>query len=75
MLQLWVSNQWTVGSFDVRTAFLRGSFVHDRNARVLGLEPPPELREQMKLRPRGAYRLANAPLLRFKELCLNRVGF
>ena len=43
LLQMSVSMRWTIGSFDVKTAFLRGS-VDD--TRVIGLEPPEELRQK-----------------------------
>ena len=39
LLQLCASRKWRVRSFDVKTAFLRGS---RRDNRVLGLDPPPE---------------------------------
>ena len=46
VLQLIASRQWTVRSFDIKTAFLRGS---RRDQRALGIEPPKEMREAMKL--------------------------
>ena len=71
-LQYISSRKWTVGSFDVKTAFLRGRVQSDR---VLGLEPPSELRERLKLRDdevcrllKGAYGLVNAPYLWYQEL-------
>ena len=81
LLQMSVSMRWTIGSFDVKTAFLRGS-VDD--TRVIGLEPPEELRQKLGLRPnevcrllKGAYGLVNAPLLWYKELsrALEELGF
>ena len=61
-----------IRSFDIRTAFLRGSRQDDR---VLGKEPPEELRAKMKLQPnevcellKGAYGPVNAPLLWYLEL-------
>ena len=71
-LQCVASHRWAVRSFDIRTAFLRGSRQDDR---ILGIEPPVELREKMKLKPnevcellKGAYGLINAPLLWYCEL-------
>ena len=73
LLQIASSKHWTIGSFDVRTAFLRGSA---DNSRILGLEPPKELREKLQMKDtevcqllKGAYGRADAPLLWFKELC------
>ena len=72
LLQCAASQQWQIGSFDVKTAFLRGS---EQSDRVLGLEPPEELRKKMGLKEdeicqllKGAYGRADAPLLWFKEL-------
>ena len=72
ILQYAASMQWQIGSFDVKTAFLRGS---DQSDRILGIEPPPELRKQMGLNDeeicrllKGAYGRADAPLLWLKEL-------
>ena len=71
-LQCIASYQWTVRSFDIRTAFLRGS---RQDSRVLGIEPPNELRVKMGLQNdevcellKGAYGLINAPLLWYCEL-------
>ena len=81
ILQYAASQQWQIGSFDVKTAFLRGS---EQNDRILGIEPPPELRRQMGLKDeeicrllKGAYGRADAPLLWFKELQkgLTELGF
>lgn len=80
LLQLCVSNKWEIGSFDIKTAFLRGS----ADNRTLGLEPPPELRTRMGLRPtevcqllEGACGSVNAPLLWFRELtkAVTELGF
>ena len=80
-LQCIASRQWTARSFDIRTAFLRGSRQDDR---ILGVEPPAELRAKMNLRPdevcellKGAYGLINAPLLWYCELkaALIALGF
>ena len=80
-LQCISSHEWTARSFDIRTAFLRGSRQDDR---ILGMEPPPELRLKMKLQDsevcellKGAYGLVNAPLLWYGELknALLALGF
>ena len=80
LLQLCVPNKWEIGSFDIKTAFLRGR----ADSRILGLEPPPELRAKLGLHPqevcrllKGAYGLVNAPLLWFRELtkALGELGF
>ena len=70
ILQFAASSGWDIGSFDIRTAFLRGS----DDSRQLGLEPPPELRTKMKLADHeivqlleGAYGRVDAPLLWFRE--------
>ena len=70
ILQFAASSGWDIGSFDIRTAFLRGS----DDSRQLGLEPPPELRTKMKLADheivqllKGAYGRVDAPLLWFRE--------
>lgn len=72
LLQLCAARKWTIQSFDVKTAFLRGS---RRDPRVLGVEPPPEMRDHMKLKShevcellKSAYGLVNAPYLWFVEL-------
>ena len=71
-LQCIASHRWGVRSFDIRTAFLRGS---RQDTRILGVEPPQELRLKMNLRDdevcellKGAYGLVNAPLLWYCEL-------
>jgi len=71
-LQVIASHQWQVRSFDIRTAFLRGS---RQDGRILGIEPPDEMRELMGLDNqhvcellKGAYGLINAPLLWYLEL-------
>ena len=48
ILQFAASKHWNIESFDIKTAFLRGE---EHSSRVLGLEPPSELREKMKLAP------------------------
>ena len=71
-LQVISSHQWQVRSFDIKTAFLRGS---RQDGRILGIEPPEEMREVMGLEDhhacellKGAYGLINAPLLWYMEL-------
>eukprot|EP00435_Cladocopium_sp_Y103_P016115 s3079_g4.t1 len=80
-LQCIASHKWTARSFDIRTAFLRGS---RQDSRILGVEPPQELRLKMKLQDtevcellKGAYGLVNAPLLWYGELknALLSLGF
>ena len=72
ILQLAASHRWTIGSFDVKTAFLRGE---EQSDRVLGVEPPPELRQRLQLKQnevlqllKGAYGRVDAPYLWFMEL-------
>ncbi len=72
LLQYAASSRWQIRSFDVQTAFLRGSRT---DGRILGMEPPPEMRYMMKLKPweccelqKSAYGLVNAPLLWYEEL-------
>lgn len=72
LLQYAASSQWQIRSFDVQTAFLRGSRT---DGRILGMEPPPEMRLLMNLKPweccelkKSAYGLVNAPLLWYEEL-------
>jgi len=81
ILQYAASAKWRIRSFDVQTAFLRGSRT---DGRILGMEPPLEMRAQMKLQPweccellKSAYGLCNAPLLWYEELkgALLNLGF
>ena len=72
ILQYCASRKWTIKSFDIRTAFLRGS---RRDDRVLAIDPPPEMRQRMKLKEaevgellKSAYGLVNAPYLWYQEL-------
>ena len=72
ILQMAASSGWNIESFDIKTAFLRGTEV---SSRVLGIEPPNELRERMRLKPnevlqllKGAYGRVDAPFLWFTEL-------
>ena len=72
LLQMCASRRWKIQSFDVKTAFLRGS---RRDNRILGVEPPKEMRDRMKLKDseicellKSAYGLVNAPYLWYQEL-------
>lgn len=72
LFQLCASRKYRIKSFDIRTAFLRGS---RRDARTLGISPPEEMRKMMKLQDgeicellKSAYGLVNAPLLWYTEL-------
>ena len=80
ILQFAASSGWEIGSFDVRTAFLSGS----DDSRLLGLEPPAEMRHKMKLADheivqllKGAYGRVDAPLLWLREFqpCLLELQF
>eukprot|EP00435_Cladocopium_sp_Y103_P021815 s376_g5.t1 len=81
ILQYAASHHFDIRSFDVQTAFLGGS---EQNQRVLGMEPPPEMRERLKLSQqeivqllKGAYGRVDAPFLWFTELkkSLEELGF
>ena len=81
VLQYAASKRWNIQSFDVQTAFLRGS---EQSSRVLGMEPPEEMRQRLKLKPqevvqllKGAYGRVDAPYLWFMELKsgLETLGF
>ena len=72
ILQHAASLGWDIHSFDIKTAFLRGT---ERNPRLLGMEPPEEMRRKMNLKPeevvqllKGAYGRVDAPFLWFQEL-------
>ena len=72
ILQIVASKAWQIESFDVKTAFLRGS---EEGNRLLGLEPTTELRQRLNLKPeevlrllKGAYGRVDAPYLWFMEL-------
>ena len=72
LLQLISSHGWELRSFDVKTAFLRGNM---QDQRLLGLEPPEEMRARMNLKPteicqllKGAYGRVDAPYLWYKEI-------
>ena len=81
ILQYAASMKWDIESFDIKTAFLRGE---ENSERILGLEPPAELRDKMKLAPneilkllKGAYGRVDAPYLWYMELKkgLEELGF
>ena len=81
ILQHAASLGYEIGSFDIKTAFLRGT---ENSQRILGIEPPEKLREKMNLKPneiaqllKGAYGRVDAPFLWFKELkqSLENLGF
>ena len=81
ILQYCASQKWNIKSFDVKTAFLRGS---RRDNRILGVDPPEELRRKLGLKPteicellKSAYGLVNAPFLWYQELreTLIQIGF
>ena len=72
LLQMCASQKWKIRSFDIKTAFLRGS---RRDNRILGVDPPPEMRARMHLKEgetcellKSAYGLVNAPYLWYQEL-------
>ena len=82
LLQTASSNKWEIGSFDIKTAFLRGST--ENQERKLAIEPPEEMRNRMNLKSgeiaqllKGAYGRVDAPFLWFQELkkSLEALGF
>ena len=81
VLQSVASSKFTLTSFDIKTAFLRGKA--DAN-NPLAMEPPVELRRALNLKDSevcqllgNAYGRVDAPLLFYKELCkqLLALGF
>ena len=81
ILQLVASMGWSLGSFDIRAAFLQGK---PQKNRIIGLEPVPELAKAMKLKEtevckleKSAYGLIDAPFLWFQTLQeeLTKLGF
>ncbi|CAE7839564.1 GIP, partial [Symbiodinium necroappetens] len=81
VLQTIASSKFPLGSFDIKTAFLRGKA--DEN-NPLAMEPPKELRKLLNLRDDevcqllgNAYGRVDAPLLFYKELSsqLEALGF
>ena len=78
LLQMSASKRWRIRSFDIKTAFLRGS---RRDNRLLGVEPPEEMRSRMNLKDteicellKSAYGLVNAPYLWYQELRENLIA-
>ena len=80
ILQKVVSNKWRLINFDVSTAFLQGK----GDGRKLGIRPPPELREALKMHEHeqcmfegGAYGRVDAPFLWFQTFkeTLESLGF
>eukprot|EP00435_Cladocopium_sp_Y103_P048285 s125_g14.t1 len=72
LLQLISSMGWSLGSFDIRAAFLQGKPQKDR---VIGLDPVVELAKAMNLKQteickleKSAYGLIDAPYLWFQTL-------
>ena len=72
IFQCAASTKQKIRSFDIQTAFLRGS---RQDGRILGMEPPEEMRNRMNLQPweccellKSAYGLVNPPLLWYEEL-------
>ena len=81
LLQLISSNGWCLKSFDVKAAFLQGK---PQQGRVLGLEPVPEMRQELQMSAqeilkleKGAYGLVDAPYLWFTAILeeLQRLQF
>lgn len=81
LCQMAASRKWLIQSFDVKTAFLRGTRRDDRR---LGLEPPQELKDRLDIKQheicellKSAYGLVNAPYLWFCEIKenLENLGF
>ena len=81
LLQLIASNGWNLKSFDIKAAFLQGK---PQPGRVLGLEPVPEMRSELKMQEseilkleKGAYGLVDAPYLWYKAILeeLQRLQF
>ena len=81
VLQTIASQKWSLSSFDIKTAFLRGQ-ADSKNP--LAMEPPPELRKKLHLSDDqvcalvgNAYGRVDAPLLFYKELTsqLHKLGF
>ena len=81
VLQTISSHSWKMRSFDIKAAFLQGQPQADR---VIAIDPVPELRKAMNLKPhevcrlnKGAYGLIDAPYLWYCALVseLLRLGF
>ena len=72
LLQLIASMGWSLGSFDIKAAFLQGKPQKDR---IIGLDPVVELAKAMSLKTgeickldKSAYGLIDAPYLWFQTL-------
>jgi hypothetical protein len=72
ILQLIASMGWSLGSFDIKAAFLQGKPQKDR---IIGLDPVSELAQAMTLKPgeickldKSAYGLIDSPFLWFQTL-------
>ena len=81
VLQTIASKKFRLGSFDIKTAFLRGKADADN---PLAMDPPKELRKALNLKEEevcellgNAYGRVDAPLLFYKELSqqLSQLGF
>ena len=81
ILQHAASMHWAIHSLDIKTAFLRGT---EDSSRVLGMEPPPDMKEKMKLDQneivkllKGTYGRVGVPFLWLRELkqSLEQLGF
>ena len=82
VLQTAASQKWTIESFDIKNAFLRGTDLSQD--RKLAIEPPKEMRDKLKLKDgevlqllKGAYGRVDAPYLWLVELKkgLEHLGF
>ena len=65
LLQMCASMKWVIRSFDITTAFLRGT---RRDNRLLGVDPPDEMKDRLQMKPsetcellKSAYGRVNAP--------------
>ena len=80
-LQVIASHSWSLRSFDIKAAFLQGT---PQEGRVIAVDPVPELRKALSLKPheicrlnKSAYGLIDAPYLWYCALVseLVRLGF
>ena len=81
ILQVLATHMWQACSFDIKAAFLQGQ---PQSSRVMGLDPVPEMRQAMSMKPneigrlnKGAYGLIDAPYLWYCALVkeLTNLGF
>ena len=81
ILQVLATHMWQACSFDIKAAFLQGQ---PQSSRVMGLDPVPEMRQAMSMKPneigrlnKGAYGLIDAPFLWYCALVkeLTSLGF